>query len=58
MIIQENLQGIIIGKFNSISQASKILKYKRSAIVNCCRGKQKSLKGSIFKIIKKNGIQI
>ena len=51
MVIQENLEGVITGKFNSITHASKTLNYKRSAIVNCCKGKQKTLKGSRFKMV-------
>lgn len=49
MVTQTDLQGNVLKKFNSISMASKILNIKRSIIVDCCKGKQKTFKGTIFK---------
>ena len=51
MVLQKNISGEIIQKFNSATQASKQLHLKRSAIVNCCKGKQKTLKGNIFELV-------
>jgi hypothetical protein len=47
-VIQKNLLGEKIQLFNSITHASKMLKFKREIILKCCTGKQQSTKGFIF----------
>lgn len=47
-VIQKNLLGEKIQIFNSITHASKVLKFKRDIILKCCTGKQQSSKGYIF----------
>jgi hypothetical protein len=45
-ILQFSKSGnIILGKFNSLSQVSKLLNINCSDICNCCNGKRKSAKG-------------
>ena len=50
-VIQKNLLGEKIKQFNSVSHASKELKFKREIILKCCTGKQQSTKGFIFNYI-------
>ena len=52
MIIQKDSEGRVINRFNSISQASKKLNFKRDAILRCCLGKQKKFKGYSFLLSK------
>ena len=49
MIIQEELNGDLVNIFNSVSHAAKSLNFKRDLILRCCKGKQKTVKGFIFK---------
>lgn len=47
-VIQKDLNGKTIKVFNSVTQASKMLKIKRDLILCCCKGKQKTVKNNIF----------
>ena len=47
-VYQYNLVQELIETFASASAAAKKTKYKRTAIVDCCIGKQKTVKGFIW----------
>jgi len=47
-VIQQTIDHKTINIFNSVSEASKKLNFKRDVILNCCKGKQKTYKGFIF----------
>lgn len=47
-VIQYDLQGNIIGEFESGKQASEILKISRGCICRCCKNTLKSIKGFKF----------
>jgi hypothetical protein len=47
--VGQYLDGRIIKKFSSVSEASKELYLKRDIILKCCKGKQKTYKGFEFK---------
>lgn len=48
-IVQYDTSGNYIQEFKSIKQASELLKINESGICNCCKNKQKTAKGFIFK---------
>jgi hypothetical protein len=51
-LYQYNLVHELIGTFASASAAAKKTNCKRKAILNCCKGKQKTFKGFIWSYCK------
>ena len=49
---QYNLEGLLIKTWISISEASKQTKTSKSAIIRCCKNKQKTANNFIWKYLK------
>lgn len=55
-ICQYDLSGVLIKQWKSSEEASKELGIDSSSIRKCCRGKQKTCGGYIWKSVKKGGV--
>ena len=54
-VAQYNKNGELVGLYTSVKQTSELLNINKDCIIRCCKGKQKSAGGYIFKHIKKAG---
>lgn len=50
-VAQYDLQGNILSRFDSVSEASKLTGISKTCISRCCRGERQSSKGYIWKYI-------
>ena len=48
-VLQYNLEGKFIAKYESIAEASRDTKVSKTCIARCCRGERESTHGFIFK---------
>jgi hypothetical protein len=51
MKVQQFKDEVLVNTFNSITHASKMTNIKRDIILKCCKGKQKTTNGYVFKYL-------
>lgn len=56
-ILQLNIDGNIIGKYNGIREASKLTGIQSSGITRCCKGEYKQYRGYIWRYNNENSGQ-